>query len=355
MSFLLSLLASAAPAATTVPPPPDPVTLVDRAAARRGDRSHVLVLGTAHLSTLPKDMDFTRFAPLLDRLAAWKPRQIAVESLSGAQCDYLRAYAFAYPETAEDYCFDPAPARTALAIDGADAERTVLEMLAQPSHSAADRRRMAGLFLAMGEADSALLQWERLPEADHHASAELPQPLVDILTKRAESRNENVVIAVALAKRLGLERIYPVDDHTGDRAARVEDGNTYGQQIQAIWDSPALTAASKIRDVERSQMLAGGAVVNWYRFLNSPASAKMAIETDFAAAAGSTKYPETGRNYLAYWETRNLRMVANIREVVGPDGRVLAVVGASHKPFYERYLSMTSDIVIDDIEQVLAD
>ncbi|MGI9375542.1 MAG: DUF5694 domain-containing protein [Tsuneonella suprasediminis] len=355
MSFLLSLLAAAAPAATIAVPPPDPVTLVDRAAARRGDRSHALVLGTAHLSNLPKDMDFTRFAPLLDRLEAWKPRQIAVESLSGAQCDYLRAYAFAYPETAEDYCFDPAPARTALAIDGADAERTVLEMLAQPSHTAADRRRMAGLFLAMGEADSALLQWEGLPETERHASADLPQPLVDILTKRAGWRNENVVIAVALAKRLGLDRIYPVDDHTGDRAARIEDGNAYGQQLQTIWDSPALTAASKIRDIERSQMLAGGSVVEWYRFLNSPSSARMAVETDFAAAAGSTKYPETGRNYLAYWETRNLRMVANIREVAGPNGRVLAIVGASHKPFYERYLSMTSDIVIDDMERVLAD
>lgn len=356
MSLLLSLLAAAVPAAAaSAPPPVDPVTLADRAAERRGDRSQVLVLGTAHLSNLPKDFDFSRFAPLLDKLAAWKPDRIAVEALSGTQCDYLRAYSFAYPGTANDYCFDPAPARAALKVDGPGAEQTVLQLLASPDRSPVARRRMASLFLAMGEPDSALLQWLRLPAAEQHASTELPQPLVDIIIKRAGRSNENVTIAVALAERLGHDRIYPVDDHTGDRAGAVEDEKTFGEQMQAIWDSASAPAALQPDRDARARMLAGGPVVDWYRFLNSPDAARTAVTIDFAAAAGTTEYPATGRSYLAYWETRNLRMVANIREVVGAKNRVLAIVGASHKPYYERYLSMTSDLVVDDTEAVLAD
>ena len=42
-----------------------------------------------------------------------------------------------------------------------------------------------------------------------------------------------------------------------------------------------------------------------------------------------------------------------IREVIGDKGRVLAVVGAGHKPHYERYLGVTSDLEIVDVREVL--
>ena len=49
---------------------------------------------------------------------------IAVESLSGPQCDYLRAYVFLHDDTADTYCSDPGPARKALGLSGAeDAEK----------------------------------------------------------------------------------------------------------------------------------------------------------------------------------------------------------------------------------------
>jgi len=62
-----------------------------------------------------------------------------------------------------------------------------------------------------------------------------------------------------------------------------------------------------------------------------------------------------GRNYVGYWETRNLRMVANIRDVVGqtPGMRLLAIVGASHKPYYEAYLNLMHDVQLVDAEAVL--
>ena len=46
-------------------------------------------------------------------------------------------------------------------------------------------------------------------------------------------------------------------------------------------------------------------------------------------------------------------MMANLRVVVGGGKRVLAIVGASHVPHYERYLRMLSDVTPVEAEVVL--
>jgi len=58
---------------------------------------------------------------------------------------------------------------------------------------------------------------------------------------------------------------------------------------------------------------------------------------------------------VGYWETRNLRMVANIRDVLGryPGTRMLAIVGSSHKWYYEAYLDQMHDVRLVDVEPVL--
>ena len=62
-----------------------------------------------------------------------------------------------------------------------------------------------------------------------------------------------------------------------------------------------------------------------------------------------------GRGYVGGWETRNLRMAANIREMFAaqPGIRGLVIVGASHKPYLESYLNQMHDLMIVDPEAVL--
>ena len=70
----------------------------------------------------------------------------------------------------------------------------------------------------------------------------------------------------------------------------------------------------------------------------------------------TTPSPEQyGRAYLAWWEVRNLRRVSNIRAAFGnrAGARVLNVVGASHKAYYDAYLGMMSDVKLVDAEDVL--
>lgn len=48
-------------------------------------------------------------------------------------------------------------------------------------------------------------------------------------------------------------------------------------------------------------------------------------------------------------------MVANIRAAFGnaPGARVLNIVGASHKAYYDQYLSLMSDVRLVDAQTVL--
>jgi hypothetical protein len=62
-----------------------------------------------------------------------------------------------------------------------------------------------------------------------------------------------------------------------------------------------------------------------------------------------------GRLYVTSWETRNLRMAANIRNLMGPTPgmRTLVLVGASHKAYLDAYLDQMHDVRIIDVQTLL--
>ncbi|EED39316.1 conserved hypothetical protein [Stenotrophomonas sp. SKA14] len=70
-----------------------------------GRPNEVLVLGSTHLSGLPKTFQPALLEPLLQRLVAWKPELIATEDLSGLQCDFMRRYPTRYAESVATYLF----------------------------------------------------------------------------------------------------------------------------------------------------------------------------------------------------------------------------------------------------------
>lgn len=67
------------------------------------------------------------------------------------------------------------------------------------------------------------------------------------------------------------------------------------------------------------------------------------------------KCKRIGRGYVGCWETRNLRMAANIRDVLAgqPGMRMLVVVGAAHKGYLEAYLHQMHDVRMVDTATVL--
>ena len=322
---------------------------------RVGTPNQILVLATAHLSGLPASFKAADLQLLIDRLAAWQPQAIAIEAVSGTQCDFMRNYPDRYRDSTESYCWDPAPAQQATGLTVAAATAEADRMLAKwpQTPTASDRRKLAALFLAGGERSSALVQWLRLPESDRHAGDGLDDTLITFLNTLRERNNENYLIAAVLAARLGLERVYAMDDHTAD--APVADEEAAGAAITKAWNNPASDKRKAMDDALEAKLGTPEAVLEMYRAYNAPGLGKLTFDSDFGAALEEPSPQKFGRGYVGYWETRNLRMASNIRDMLGaqPGIRALVIVGQSHKGYLEAYLNEMHDARIVDAEMVL--
>lgn len=349
-ALLIAAICSGAAAAQDYRPDFDPSVLKGPAS---GAPNHVLVLGSPHLSQLPASFDLANLRLLNDRLAGWRPQAIAIEALSGAQCDFMRRYPYRYKDSVEMFCWDPAPARAATGLDVATATAQVEQLLATwPAEpSPPQRRRLAALFLAAGERASASVQWLRLPEAERHAGDGLDEALAGLLHKLESRRDESYQIAVRLAVRLGHERVHAMDDHTADYV--VADETAYGEAIKKAWDNPV---ARKRRELAmKARFGTPEEVLAMYGAANAPGQTRVAFDGDFGAALNEPSPQHFGRNYVGYWETRNLRMASNIRDVLGgrPGTRMLVVVGSSHKGYLEAYLHQMHDVHVVDTGPLL--
>lgn len=330
----------------------DPATLKGPA---HGTPNDVMVLGTAHLSQLPKAFDPAALGGLLDRLAGWRPQIIAIESMSGPHCAFMRQYPDRYKDAVDSYCWDPAPALAATGLDvpaaTAEAEAMLAHWPAAPTP--AQRRKLASRFLAGGEPASAMVQWLRLPQAERHAGDGLDPSLVALLETLHTKHKEDWLIAAPLAARLGLERVVPMDDQAENLP--VDDDKAYGKALETAWNNPATAKRRQIDAALDAKVGSADGVLALYRAVNDPAMARMTFDSDFGAALEEPSAQGYGRVYVGYWETRNLRMAANIREAIGahPGSRTLVIVGASHKWYLQAYLNQMHDVRIMDVETLL--
>jgi hypothetical protein len=325
-----------------------------------GRPAQVLVLGTTHLSGLPKTFDPRTLEVLLQKLARFKPTIITIEALSGEECDTLRRFKDIHGrDTWETYCpaTDEIEQQTGLTVPAAEAEleRTLASWPKSPEPAA--RRRLAMLFMAANDRASATVQWLRLPPTERHAGDGLTQAMVATIERKGKPLNENYAIGAALAARLGLERVYPVDDHTSDWAIdeHSEEGRAYESAVQNAWrDKPPPAVRLQQEELEK-HLDSPGAVLSLYRLLNARSSQREAIAADMGRNARFATPQLYGRQYLAWWETRNLRIAANIRATLrtNPQARVLSIIGSTHKAYLDDYLDMMQDVHLVDVTQFL--
>ncbi|WP_132998652.1 DUF5694 domain-containing protein [Luteimonas arsenica] len=353
VALLLSTAAvfAGAPASAQYTPP-----LGERPAVA-GPRTQMLNLGSVHLSS-HGDWQRTWLAPLNAKLVAWQPQVVTVESLSGAQCELMRQVPQRYAEAYEHYCPDATGFQRALKTTQAEAERDAAAVLAEwpASPTPAQRRRLAMLFLAAGDRPSAQVQWLRLAVPERIAEDGLTEAALKVLDRSQRAMNESYDIAAAVAAASGLERIHAVDDHTA-----VVLGDAYPEGFadwqrtffQGIRDTPRFAAM----EAAWSAVDDGDSLLAAYRDMNAPGAQDAQIRADFGGAFADAAPERFGRYYAGWWETRNLRMVANIREAITPHpgARVLNIVGASHKPWYDQWARQMADVEVVDAREVLGD
>jgi hypothetical protein len=258
------------------------------------------------------------------------------------------------PEDVGTYCTDNSQAKAATGLDMpaaiADSRKILKDWPAQPTP--AQRRHLAAVLLAAGEHPSALVQWLQLPADEQHIGDGLDTNLVARLQKIAASNNESYSIGSHLAARLGLQRVVNADDHTGDNI-QVDDDKAYGDAVQAAWKAGAEKA--KAMRAKQDELFQGEDMLALYRYVNRQDVMRLAIESDFGAALRDPSPQHYGRLYVAGWEARNLRMVSNIRVAFGekPGAHVLAIVGSSHKPWFDGLLGQMQGVDIVDAEEQL--
>lgn len=316
-----------------------------------GPPTQVLVMGAMHLKNLG-DFDLALLVPVMDRLQAWDPDIIAIEALSGQDCDVLRRYSARYEGVAEAYCPSTDDAREATGLDVVQATVQADALLkAWPAEpTAAQRRSLASLFLAGGEPTSALVQWLRLEAGERKAGDGLNAALVERLNRLMIRQNENEQMGAVLAARLGLERVYHMDDHFADGVA-FGYGPEVGPAVQAVWATPNPT----LIEMQEQSLGTPEEVLATFRFNNLASTQVGMARNEMGLALAHGDPAMSARPYVGWWEVRNLRMAANIRAtfVNAPGSRVLVLVGSSHKAYLDAYLDAMSDVRLADALEVL--
>lgn len=316
-----------------------------------GPRSQILVLGTMHLAGMPAGFTPSALDGLLDRLAAFKPDIITIETESGEECDLAARHPQKY---GENYCASTAAAMAATGLDVpaalAEVERTLKNWPAQPAP--AQRRRLAAAMLAANDLASATVQWLQLPAGERRAGDGLDAALVEKLGQLATRNNENEQIAARLAARLQLQRVHAVDNHTGDRID-VPDIKAFVRSIEAAWAAGG--AALKASEESQDGLMRSSDLLPLYRQLNAPATLRLYAEANVQVAMRASSPQGYPQMWVAGWEIRNLRRVANIRETFRerPGARVLSIVGVSHKPWFDAWLGQLQGVQMADVQQVL--
>lgn len=322
--------------------------------------TQVMVLGVSHLDNAPKKFDPAWLEPVMCRLRAYAPDVILTEAMSGEQLAAIDAYKAVRGDAGKWAGPTLAIARDAqvtLGITGADAMAQANALIARPSPTAADRRHLAALFLAAGEPFSAATQWLQLAPAERIAGDGVSETMKTKIERFGVGRGEIVSMAVALAVRLGLPRVYGAGDHLADVA--LPDNAAFGAAVKASPDIVAqLDKVTPSLAPFGSKALALDApdrILPVFRTLNSPAFAAADAQAQWLSLQQSPKLGALGRQRVGAWEAQNLHMATTVREVTAsiPSGKALLIVGAAHKAFIEAYLRMMTDITIVSVPAML--
>lgn len=320
-----------------------------------GPKSKVLTVGSVHLSAYDKWTP-AMLEPLLAKLATFQPTVITQEGLSGEQCYAMRQHPDLYGESIDSYCWNPDTiiGETRLSVPQAmmEVRRTLASWPEAPS--AAERRRLAVLFLAAGDRVSAKVQWLRLPLAERKAADGLSDKMIEVIERKGRKMNESYDVAAVLAARLGLDQVHAVDDHTSD-AATIDAGPSYVEELQGRYREPGIVSLIANDKARTAKVVDGPSLLSLYRNLNAPEGTREAVEADFAGALKLNSPHLSGRKYMGWWDVRNLRMVANVRAsfAARPGARVLNIVGSSHKPWYDHLLATMPDVEVVDAAAIL--
>lgn len=354
-------------ATSSAEPPSYRGAAIDRVLASRvtpAFQSDVMVLGTSHLAGERERLTARHLEPLLATLERFAPTRIAIEALSADELALL----------AEREAHDPAAAelldmfgrasvtagrtmQQALGVDRVAAERHAATLLDPVNHPVGDDDRLAAVahLLAGYDFNSAALQWSYLPAAVRSDTESLPADVHALLQRRLESANEIVTVAMALARRLGLQRLYAID-------SQYEGVRTLSAPREALEELFSDPARGALQDQERRERAEGireaafeaGDLLPLYLHVNSEEH-QLGDLTQWYWLFEQRHSSGLDRFRYAMWELRNLRQATHIIDVAasGEPERVLVLVGSAHKAYLDRVLATQLSVRLVQLSELV--
>lgn len=283
----------------------------------------MLVVGCTHLGRGETPEPEGAVTAMVDRLAAWEPDAVAIETLTGEQVGTMRQLSGPFEGLRVGGFPDAVACAEASGFRG-----TLWEARAAGRDPSAGRAHRIEAWAAAYEPHTALLLAGGRPED----VAGLPAALAERLVALREKGTEAWRVAGEVAQRHGLQRLHPFDDHM-HWAAWADDGGAHDAMMAAAAEVAGRSAW--LQHAERISAEAATATDLWdqWRELNSPAAVHASDDLESGVWLEAAGHEREARRQLAGWRARNLSMAGHLRQVAGeyPGGRVLALVGAAHK------------------------
>lgn len=336
----------------------------------RAEKTKVLVLGTAHLANVfendeafePRSLD-----TLLNVLQAFHPLVVAVEKIPSNVLHYMDIDAPRYGWFVHQMWPEPRLERGKrmqhlLGVDWYEARMradSLRRKVETASIERVERLELVQYSLAAYNHMDALLHWSYLPKSFRASvvGAQLPKSIRDHLNGRLHFRGETSSIGLRLAQRLGHATIAQIDDQQDVDIIRevFEEMSTALEQneaYQAYRESVRQRGAVDRKKLEEA--IGHGDLLPLFLHWNSPEYQQADME-QWQVLLRTHLPSKYDRRRVAQWEVRNMNSASHIRRVTAyhPGGRVLVIVGASHKPFYEAYLSQMIDLELVQLRDLV--
>ncbi|WP_417764067.1 DUF5694 domain-containing protein [Shewanella chilikensis] len=318
---------------------------LQRLSSKSQPKTQVMVLGSLHLSNIKQQLDSRSLSSILEPLSRYQPTAIAVESLRPEDIATMINGSGEYQTVLDHFVGQRFLAlaikeQQELQLSAQKALESLEPLLDKTSLEAVQRARLIKLAVAAYHKELALLHWHYLDKPA--ASTAISTELQHYLEQLAASNNEKNTLGNNLAMALKLKRIYPIDDHLDKDLYRPIEARL----LESYNQSPHAAALAKSDYINKPQRLKTEALEtgNWlplFSWLNSQEYQTAVIDQEWSLFIDKDLPPDAALSRVALWEIRNLNMSSHIMRVVAanPGGRVLVIVGASHKVFLEQYLA----------------
>jgi len=326
------------------------------------EKTQILVLGVTHLRELQDCLKPSSMTALLDLLEEFKPDAIGVERLPGQIIRDMEIRGGFFDQIIQRFAGNEIllgkQMQKKLMVSRQEAEKLSGKLLIQSDlTNPKNRLNLIAYLIASYDFNSAVLQWSYLSKSIQKNNRIIKGVATTRLSESVKSANENFSIGTALAKRLGLQRVYGIDDHYDEELLnrmvksflREINGN---EEIKAVASSKFYTNSSRaLRDAcnDSTKML------NHFKTINSSAYGLKDVNLQWGVWFKTKLASKLDRSRVAQWEVRNLNIVSRIREVsvFKPGKKLLVIIGVGHKPFLDLYLRNMLDVKVVQLSDLL--